>query len=119
MPKQLTRLTHCLNCGSETSGNFCSNCGQENEDQSAALKPLLSDLMADLAQHPDRRVPVDLETPTIVAGNRTISFTIDPVRRTRLLNGWDDIALTLLREDKIAEYERTRERQGPSTLSLG
>ena len=28
-------------------------------------------------------------------------------------------ALTLLREDRIAEYERTRERQGPSTLSLG
>jgi KUP system potassium uptake protein len=28
-------------------------------------------------------------------------------------------ALTLLREDKIAEYERDRERQGPSTLSLG
>jgi 3-isopropylmalate dehydratase small subunit len=27
-------------------------------------------------------------------GNRSYAFTIDPVRRTRLLEGWDDIALT-------------------------
>ena len=50
---------------------------------------------------------------------RVVPFPLDDKVRENLLNGWDDIALTLLREDKIAEYERTRERQGPSTLSLG
>jgi 3-isopropylmalate/(R)-2-methylmalate dehydratase small subunit len=50
---------------------------------------------------------------------RTIEFPVDPKTRENLLNGWDDIALTLLREDKLAEYERDRERNGPSTLSLG
>jgi 3-isopropylmalate/(R)-2-methylmalate dehydratase small subunit len=52
-------------------------------------------------------------------GGRVVAFEIDDKVRENLINGWDDIALTLLREDKISEYERDRERQGPSTLSLG
>ena len=39
--------------------------------------------------------------------------------RERLLNGWDDIALTLQREGEIAAYEGTRERKGPDILALG
>ena len=65
-------------------------------------------------------ISVDLETQTIVMPHgRTIEFPVDPKTRENLLNGWDDIALTLLRKDKLAEYERDRERNGPSTLSLG
>ena len=65
-------------------------------------------------------ITVDLEAQTIVMPDgRTIEFSVDPKTRENLLNGWDDIALTLLREDKLAEYERDRERNGPSTLSLG
>ncbi len=65
-------------------------------------------------------ITVDLEACTIVMPDgRTVEFSVDEKTRENLLNGWDDIALTLLREDKIAEYERTRERNGPSTLSLG
>ena len=40
------------------------------------------------------RAAVDLEACTVQAGNHTIAFTIDPVRRTKLLNGWDDLDLT-------------------------
>ncbi len=66
------------------------------------------------------KITVDLEAKTIVMPDgRTIEFSVDPKTRENLLNGWDDIALTLLREDKLAEYERDRERNGPSTLSLG
>ena len=65
-------------------------------------------------------ITVDLEAKTIVMPDgRTIEFSVDPKTRENLLNGWDDIALTLLREGKIAEYERDRERNGPSTLALG
>ena len=65
-------------------------------------------------------ITIDLEAKTIVMPDgRTIEFSVDPKTRENLLNGWDDIALTLLREDKLAEYERDRERNGPSTLSLG
>ena len=50
-------------------------------------------------------VTVDLEQQTIVCGNRTYKFTIDPVRRMRLLNGWDDIALTESYRGQIAAFK--------------
>ena len=38
----------------------------------------------------------------------TIQFSIHPFLKQRLLNGWDQIGLTLRDEDKITEYEKTR-----------
>ena len=65
-------------------------------------------------------ITVSLEDRTVtMPDGSAVAFEIDDKVRENLINGWDDIALTLLREDKIAEYERDRERQGPSTLSLG
>ena len=76
--------------------------------------------MRELLDAAPAEITVDLEAKTIVMPDgRTIEFSVDPKTRENLLNGWDDIALTLLREDKLAEYERDRERNGPSTLSLG
>ena len=76
--------------------------------------------MRELLDAAPAKITVDLEAKTIVMPDgRTIEFSVDPKTRENLLNGWDDIALTLLREDKLAEYERDRERNGPSTLSLG
>jgi 3-isopropylmalate/(R)-2-methylmalate dehydratase small subunit len=57
------------------------------------------------------RVSVDLEASTIVAGNLSIGFAIDPVRRTKLLNGWDDLDLTLSHRaeiDAFAAADRAR-----------
>jgi 3-isopropylmalate/(R)-2-methylmalate dehydratase small subunit len=53
---------------------------------------------------------VDLEGLTIAdeSGLR-LSFTVDPFRRECLLNGWDDIGLTLRHEDEIAAYEQRRQ----------
>jgi 3-isopropylmalate/(R)-2-methylmalate dehydratase small subunit len=45
-------------------------------------------------------------------------FDIDPEVKHRLLNGLDDIALTLQRGEEIAAYERERERTGPTTTAL-
>src|SRR6201997_5029248 len=47
-----------------------------------------------LTQTPEIPVTADLDQQTVECGNRTYTFQIDPVRRTRLLNGWDDIAMT-------------------------
>jgi 3-isopropylmalate/(R)-2-methylmalate dehydratase small subunit len=41
----------------------------------------------------------------------TIRFEIDPFRKQCLLNGWDDIALTLRNEDKISAFEARRKAQ--------
>ncbi len=52
---------------------------------------------------------VDLAAGTIVdPSGRTIRFDYDPSRRHRLLNGLDDIALTLEHEDEIGEFEAGR-----------
>ena len=42
------RPDHCLNCGHAAEGNFCAHCGQEHKDHAVALRPLLSDLLAEV-----------------------------------------------------------------------
>jgi 3-isopropylmalate/(R)-2-methylmalate dehydratase small subunit len=64
-----------------------------------------AEIMAMLNRTPDVPVTVDLEQRTIVCGNTSYDFTIDPVRRMRLLNGWDDIALTDSFRDRIASFK--------------
>ena len=48
----------------------------------------------------------------------TASFEIDPDIKHRLLDGLDDIALTLAQDEAIDAYERDRERSGPVTTAL-
>jgi 3-isopropylmalate/(R)-2-methylmalate dehydratase small subunit len=57
---------------------------------------------------------IDLENQTV----DEFSFEIDPEIKHRLLNGLDDISITLTKEDAIAAYERDRERSGPVTTDL-
>jgi 3-isopropylmalate/(R)-2-methylmalate dehydratase small subunit len=64
-----------------------------------------AEIMAALHRTPDLPVTVDLEQQTVVCGNRTTNFSIDPVRRMRLLNGWDDIALTESYRGRIAAFK--------------
>ena len=61
---------------------------------------------------------VDLEAQEISWDGGSASFDIDPETKHRLLNGLDDIALTLAQEDAIAAYEADRERTGPVTTAL-
>jgi len=73
-------------------------------------------LLDEAQGEPGISAAVDLERQVVVApGGREIPFSVDPVVRERLLNGWDDIALTLAHEEEISLYEATRERQGPLT----
>jgi 3-isopropylmalate/(R)-2-methylmalate dehydratase small subunit len=61
---------------------------------------------------------IDLEAQEVRFAGRVVPFEIDPERRRRLLEGLDDIALTLQQEDAITAYERERERSGPLTTQL-
>ncbi len=60
------------------------------------------------------RARIDLEAQTV----DEFSFEIDPDIRHRLLNGLDDVGLTLQQADAIAAYENERERRGPVTTAL-
>jgi 3-isopropylmalate/(R)-2-methylmalate dehydratase small subunit len=61
---------------------------------------------------------IDLERLEVRFAGRSVPFELDADRRHRLLEGLDDIALTLQLHDAIAAYEREGERSGPSTLAL-
>ena len=61
---------------------------------------------------------IDLERQTVSFAGRELGFETDPEVRRRLLNGLDDIGITLQREAEIAAYERERERPGPVTTAL-
>ena len=61
---------------------------------------------------------VDLEALEVRFDGRAVPFELDAERRHRLLNGLDDIALTLQQDEAISAYERDRERSGPVTTAL-
>jgi 3-isopropylmalate/(R)-2-methylmalate dehydratase small subunit len=78
-----------------------------------------AEIMAQLVATPELPVTVDLEQQTILCGNRSYAFSIDPVRRMRLLNGWDDIALTEGFRDKISAFKADDRMRRPWALPLG
>jgi len=61
---------------------------------------------------------VDLAAQEVRWPGGTAHFEIDQEIKHRLLNGLDDIALTLGQEDSIERYEHDRERPGPITTTL-
>jgi 3-isopropylmalate/(R)-2-methylmalate dehydratase small subunit len=67
----------------------------------------VDDLFARCAAHKGYKLTVDLQKCVISdAYGLSLPFTIDPFRRQCLLEGLDDIALTLQHEPEIAAYER-------------
>jgi len=63
------------------------------------------ELSAAISAEPRRPVTVDLEQQTIVCGNHTFNFAIEPVSRNQLLNGWDDVDLTESYKDRIVTFK--------------
>ena len=61
---------------------------------------------------------IDLEAREVRFDGRAVPFELDDDTRHRLLNGLDDIALTLQQTDAIEAYEAERERSGPVTTAL-
>ena len=61
---------------------------------------------------------IDLEDEVVRFAGREVPFDIDPGIRHRLLNGLDDIGVTLQSDEAIERYEAERERAGPVTTGL-
>lgn len=70
-------------------------------------------LLAFLADAASPRLTIDLEAMTISTEREAYGFTLDPVRRLQLLNGWDDIDLTNQHRAAIRDYRNNRERSHP------
>ena len=68
-----------------------------------------------LENEPGTSVTVDLVSRTVTAGDVVAAFEVDDYTRWRLLDGLDDISLTLRHEDAITAYEATRPGWKPTT----
>ena len=63
---------------------------------------------------PGYRLNIDLESQTVTTSSgEVLRFDVDSGRKYRLLNGLDDIGLTLLQSDKIKQYETRRRVEAP------
>ena len=69
-----------------------------------------------LETKPGTEVTVDLEAKTATADDVTVPFQIDDYTRWRLLEGLDDIGITLSHADDITAYEANRPSWKPATL---
>lgn len=71
-----------------------------------------------LESEPGAELTVSLEDKTVTAGGATYPFEIDDYTRWRLLEGLDDIGLTMRDVDAIADFEATRPSWKPRTLPV-
>ena len=69
-----------------------------------------------IEEHPGTEIEVDLESRTVTCDTVTVPFSIDDYTRWRLMEGLDDIGLTLQREEDIAAFEAGRPAFKPTTL---
>jgi 3-isopropylmalate/(R)-2-methylmalate dehydratase small subunit len=67
---------------------------------------------------PGIQISVDLNAKSATIGNLTVPFEIDDYTRWRLLEGLDDIGLTLRDEARITDFEASRESWRPKTLPV-
>jgi 3-isopropylmalate/(R)-2-methylmalate dehydratase small subunit len=74
------------------------------------VRALLDAVVAD----PTAEITVDLESQLVSGGGVRESFEIDPYTRWRLLEGVDDIGLTLRHAEAIEAFERGRPMRLPS-----
>ena len=69
-----------------------------------------------LENEPGSAVTVDLVSRTVTAGDIVAPFEVDDYTRWRLLEGLDDISLTLRHEQDVTEFESRRPAYKPSTI---
>ncbi len=88
---------------------FYNNCFKNGILPITLPEETIDDLMRRAQATPGYQLTVDLETQTITDGQSlSISFDVDPFRRHLLLNGLDDIGLTLQHESDITAFEAKR-----------
>ena len=74
---------------------------------------IIDDLFARVQNEKGIEFTVDLESQTVTAGEDVYTFEIDDFRKYCMLNGFDDIGLTLQHADLIKAYEQERKQKSP------
>jgi 3-isopropylmalate/(R)-2-methylmalate dehydratase small subunit len=93
---------------------FFNNCFKNGVLPVVLPAAVMDRLFAATLATPGYRLTVDLEAQTITTpSGETIPFEVDAFRRHCLLNGLDDIGLTLQRAERIRAYEARRRQEAP------
>ncbi len=94
---------------------FFTNCFKNGLLPVVLTQAEVDRLFHECAAFPGFRLVVDLEKQSVstVDGAQAMRFEIDPFRKHCLLNGLDEIGLTLRHADKIREFEARRKAQHP------
>jgi len=95
---------------------FRGNSGKQGLLAAEVAQDDIELIWKELENHPGTEVTVDLAAKTVTCGTITAPFEIDDYTRWRLLEGLDDIGLTLQHEAEITEYEAARPSWKPTTL---
>ncbi len=97
---------------------FRGNAGKQGLLAAVIDDAAVEEIWAAIDADPGMRLTVDLQARRVVAGALEIDFEIDDYTRWRLLEGLDDIGLTLRNEERIAQFEARREAWRPRTLPV-
>ena len=84
---------------------FRSNCGKIGVLAVSLPEGRVRQLMEIASEAPETELTVDLERGLITGPGFEAGFEVDPFTRECLLNGWDEVALTLRHQDQISAYE--------------
>ncbi len=104
--------------GSRFGDIFRSNSGKAGLLVAAVDHKIIEELWEFVEAHPGSPLTVDLREQTITADGFAAEFEIDPYTRWRLLEGLDDIGLTLRHVDHIESFEQGRRAHLPKTLPV-
>ncbi|MDR2973244.1 MAG: 3-isopropylmalate dehydratase small subunit [Propionibacteriaceae bacterium] len=97
---------------------FRSNAGKAGLVTAVLPERAVEELWSALDSQVGITLSVDLATTSITAGDRVYQFSIEEYTRYRLLNGLDDISVTLQAEAEIRAYEARRPAFKPTTLPV-
>lgn len=93
---------------------FYNNCFKNGILPITLPQEQVDQLMNEAEENPEAKIEIDLEKQTVTRGNKfSFSFDIDPFYKHCLLNGLDDIGLTLEKSKTIGSYEEKRKNERP------
>lgn len=94
---------------------FRGNSGKQGLLTAVVEQDVVDALWKEIENHPDTKITVDLEARTVTAGGIVAPFEVDDYVRWRLMEGLDDIGLTMQHQDAIAAFEAKRPAFKPVT----
>ena len=94
---------------------FRGNSGKQGLLTAVVEQDFVEQLWKEIENHPETKVTVDLDSRTITAGSLTATFEVDDYVRWRLMEGLDDVGLTMQHVTTIDQFEAKRPSFKPVT----